>query len=138
MGVVGRKNLGQIMECNEAAEMTGLHVHQDGRKPTDINRSGTVIASGHKVDATCGVEYVMRLNHIAEKKLSSHADELDASRESEGTRLGEMDAILLSTDRDRLRILNYLRHQDAHDAHNKLHNLLRSIGVDMSGVNWNG
>lgn len=138
MGVVGRKNLGQIMECNEAAEMTGLHVHQDGREATDINRSGTVIASGHKVDATCGVEYVMRLNHIAEKKLSSHADELDASRESEGTRLGEMESILLSTDKDRLRILNYLRHQDAHDAHNKLHNLLRSIGVDMSGVNWNG
>lgn len=135
LGVVGRKNLGQVMECNQAAEVVGLHAQSDN--PTNINRSSTVISGGHKIEATAGVEYVMRLNHIAEKTLSSHADEISPSKESEGVRLGEMEAILLSTDQDRLKILNYLRHQEAYDSHQKLHSLLRSVGVEISGVNWN-
>lgn len=136
IGVVGRKNLGQVMECNQAAEMIGLHVPREGVAATDINRTGVVVNNGHRVEATCGSEYVMRLNHIAEKKLSSHADELDASRNSEGSRLGEMEHILLSTDRDRLRVLNYLRKQEAFDAHQKLRHLLHAVGVDLTGVNW--
>ena len=136
IGVVGRKNLGQVMECNEAAAITGMHVPARGESPSDINRSSTVISAGHKVEATSGVEYVMRLNHIAEKSLASHADEVGRDRESEGTRLGEMERILLSTDSDRLKILRYLTHQQQRDAHNKLRSLLKSIGVDMTGVNW--
>jgi hypothetical protein len=135
LGVVGRKNLGQVLECNEGAAKVGLHVDSDG-KPS-INRTSTVVANGKKVEATAGVEYVMRLNHIAEKTLSSHADELSGTKEYEGVRLGEMEAILLSTDADRLKILNYLRHQEAYDSHQKLNSLLHSIGVDMTGVNWN-
>ena len=135
LGVVGRKNLGQVLECNEGAAKVGLHVDSDG-KPS-INRTSTVVANGKKVEATAGVEYVMRLNHIAEKTLSSHADELSGTKEYEGVRLGEMEAILLSTDVDRLKILNYLRHQEAYDSHQKLNSLLHSIGVDMTGVNWN-
>ena len=75
--------------------------------------------------------------NIAEKKLSSHADEITSKREAEGSRLGEMESILLSTDKDRLKILDYLRHQDAYDSHNKLNSLLKAVGVKMTGVNWN-
>ena len=45
--------------------------------------------------------------------------------------------LILSTSKDRLKVLDYLRHQDTYDSHNKLHSLLKSIGVDLSGVNWN-
>ena len=140
LGVAGRKNLGQILECNAAAEMTGLHKRTDNGGASIDKQSDVVIpdgtGNGTRVRATAGVEYVMRLNHIAEKKLASHADEMGASRESEGARLGEMEAILLSTNEDRLKILNHLRHQDQYDSHKKLHSLLRAIGVDMQGVNW--
>lgn len=125
LSIVGRKNLGQVMETNEAAG-----------KGTDINTTGTVIVGDKKVEATNGIQYILRLNHIAEKKLSSHADELDAKRESEGSRLGEMESILLSTSPDRLKVLKYLRHQEAQDSHKKLHSLLKAVGVDLKGVNW--
>lgn len=126
MSVVGRKNLGQIMETNEAM----------GYEPTIDKKHKVVLKDGHIIEATAGKQFIMRLNHIAEKKLASHADELNAKRESEGARLGEMEAILLSTDKDRLRVLDYLRHQEAYDSHNKLNNLLKAIGVKLEGVNW--
>lgn len=126
LSVVGRKNLGQIMETNES----------EGRGAT-IDKQQTVIYNGKKIEATAGTQYILRLNHIAEKKLSSHADELSAKRESEGARLGEMESILLSQNEERLQILEYLRHQDAYDSHNKLNALLKAVGIQMTGVNWN-
>lgn len=127
LSVVGRKNLGQIMETNEAA----------GYGPVIDKKHTVILPNGKKIEATAGIQYIMRLNHIAEKKLSSHADEITAKREAEGARLGEMESILLSTDKDRLKILEYLRHQDAYDSHNKLNSLLKAVGVEMTGVNWN-
>ena len=126
LSVVGRKNLGQIMETNEA--------YGNGN---DINHKNKVILNnGQAIEATAGIQYIHRLNHISEKKLSSHADELTAKREAEGARLGEMESILLSTDEDRLKILRYLRHQEAYDSHKKLNHLMKAIGVDLKGVNW--
>lgn len=125
LSVVGRKNLGQIMETNEAA----------GNGPV-LDKKHTVVYKGKKIEATSGIQYILRLNHIAEKKLSSHSDEMTAKKESEGSRIGEMESILLSTNKDRLSILEYLRHQDAYDSHNKLNNLLKAVGVDLKGVNW--
>ena len=79
----------------------------------------------------------MRLNHIAEKKLSSHGDELEANGEAKGARLGEMESLILSTTNDRLKVLHYLRHQGEYNSHAKLHHLTKAIGVDVKGVNWN-
>ena len=126
LSVVGRKNLGQIMETNEAA----------GNGPVLDKVNTVVLPSGERIQATCGKQYILRLNHIAEKKLSSHADEITAKREAEGARLGEMESILLSTDKDRLEVLKYLRHQEAYDSHNKLRALTKAIGVEIDGVNW--
>ena len=126
LSVAGRKNLGQIMETNKTYAGSA-----------DINiKQKVVLSDGHQIEATAGKQYILRLNHIAEKKLSSHAEELDSKREAKGARIGEMESILLSTDEDRLRVLNYLRHQEAYDSHKKLHSLLKAIGVDISGVNW--
>lgn len=127
LSVAGRKNLGQIKEVNKTYAGTD-----------DINvKQKVILPDGHQIEATAGKQFILRLNHIAEKKLSSHADELDSKREAEGARLGEMESILLSQNEDRLKILNYLRHQEAQDSHNKLHSLLKAIGVDLKGVNWN-
>lgn len=126
LSVAGRKNLGQVMETNEA----------NGYGPVVDKKQKVILSNGHQVEATAGVQYILRLNHIAEKKLSSHADELTAKREAEGARLGEMESILLSTDEDRLKVLNYLRHQEAYDSHKKLGSLLKAVGVNMTGVNW--
>lgn len=126
LSVAGRKNIGQIMETNEGY----------GYGP-DINHvNDVVLNSGKRVKATSGKQFIMRLNHIAEKKLSSHSEEMNIKREAEGGRIGEMESILLSTTEDRLKILDYLRHQEAYDSHKKLHSLLKSIGVDLQGVNW--
>ena len=126
MGVIGRKNLGQIMETNEAF----------GNGPSINKKNTVVLGNGKKIQATAGKQFCMRLNHIAEHKLSSFADELDAKKEAKGSRLGEMESILLSTDKDRLRILDYLRHQEGSDSHKKLHSLLKAIGVNLEGVKW--
>ena len=127
LSVSGRKNLGQVLECNQS--MGDGAVINKKRK--------AVLNDGHQIECTGGKQYILRLNHIAEKKLASHADELTAKYEAEGSRLGEMESILLSTSPDRLRILNYLRHQEQYDSHKKLHSLCKSIGVDLTGVNWN-
>lgn len=127
LSVAGRKNLGQVKEVNKTyAGTDNINVKQK-----------VILPDGHQIEATAGKQYILRLNHIAEKKLSSHADEFDSKREAEGSRLGEMESILLSQNEDRLKILNYLRHQEAQDSHKKLHSLLKSIGVDLNGVNWN-
>jgi hypothetical protein len=126
LSVVGRKNLGQIMETNEAT----------GKGPS-IDVKTDVVVHGNNIKCTAGVQYIMRLDHIAEKTLSAHADEISATKEYNGARLGEMESILLSTNEDRLKILGYLRHQDQQDSHKKLQSLLKAVGVDMKGVNWN-
>ena len=126
LSIIGRKNLGQVMECNETT--TGS---------TNINQKKTIVLNnGKKIEATAGKQFILRLNHIAEKKLASHADELDGKRESKGSRMGGMESILLSQSKDRLKILSYLRHQEGFESHTKLNHLLKSIGVNMEGVNW--
>lgn len=127
LSVIGRKNLGQVMEANEGF----------GQSPDIDHKNTVVLNNGTRIQATSGKAYCLRLNHIAEKKLSSFADETDVKRESEGARLGEMESILLSQSSDRLKVLNYLRHQEAQDSHRKLHSLLKAVGVDLQGVNWN-
>ena len=126
LSVSGRKNLGQVMETNEA----------EGYGPVLDKKHTVVLPNGKRVEATAGKQYILRLNHIAQKKLSSHADELTAKREPEGARLGEMEAILLSQNEGRLQILEYLRHQENYDSHKKLNSLLKAVGVQLTGVNW--
>ncbi len=121
LSISGRKNLGAIMEMNEA---------YDGKKGVNVTRDLTY--GGHRIQASAGKQFIMRLNHIAEEKLSSAADEENASRESVGARFGEMESILLSTNQDRLKILRYLRHQENQDSHVKLNHLMKAIGVDMT------
>lgn len=123
--VSGRKNLGQIMECNDAAG-----------KGANITSKSQAIFNGEKIECTAGIMYTMRLNHLAEDKLTSYADEIGGDREFDGSRLGEMERMLLSTDSDRLSILRAITRKEQQDSHNKLNNLLKSVGVDMAGVNW--
>ena len=126
LSVTSRKNLGQIKETNEMAGHGAV-----------VNYENTVILPGGKrIKATAGRQFIMRLNHIAEKKLSSHSDELEANGEARGARLGEMESLLLSTNNERLKILHYLRHQGEYNSHAKLHHLTKAIGVDLKGVNW--
>lgn len=125
LSVNGRKNLGQILECNYSSG-----------KGKNINATSQVSVDGTIVNATCGNQYIMRLNHIAEKKLQSYTDELSSSGTRESARLGEMESILLSTSPDRLKVLDYLRHQESNDSHQRLNMLLKSIGVELNGVNW--
>lgn len=121
LSISGRKNLGAIMEMNEA---------YDGKKGVNVTRD--LVYGGHRIQASAGKQFIMRLNHLAEEKLSSAADEENASRESVGARFGEMESILLSTNQDRLKILRYLRHQENQDSHVKLNHLMKAIGVDMT------
>ena len=107
-------------------------------KPEDYVdiKNDVSLPDGHRIKATSGIQYIMRLNHIAEKKLSSHADEITSSREYQGVRLGGMESILLTQSEDRVQVLKYLRHQEQSDAHMRMKNLLHAIGVDLTGVNW--
>lgn len=123
--VAGRKNLGQVMECN-----------QTWNGKSDVDESTTCIVDGHKVQATAGKTFIMRLNHIAEKKMSSYADEMDVKKEYKSPRAGEMERILASTNKDRLKVLRYIDEQNGNDAKTKFRSLTKSIGVDITGVNW--
>lgn len=132
LSVAGRKNLGQIIETNIA------NSNNKDMKPEDYVdiKNDVSLPDGHRIKATSGIQYIMRLNHIAEKKLSSHADEITSSREYQGVRLGGMESILLTQSEDRVQVLKYLRHQEQSDAHTRMKNLLHAIGVDLTGVNW--
>lgn len=114
LAVVGRMNLGQIYETNSG----------DMNKVTKME-----LPNGRKVDSTSGVQYIMRLNHIAEKKLQSYSNEVGSDKESVGLRMGEMESLLLSSTENKRDVLNYLRNQEGSDAKNKLDSLLKSIGV---------
>ena len=116
LSVTGRMNIGQVLETNDG----------------DLNkRSKIKLESGNTVEGTAGTQYIMRLNHIAEKKLQSYSVEFDAKRNPKGLRLGEMESLLLSSSPDRIEVLNYLRNQESSDAQNKLTSLLKSVGVEI-------
>lgn len=116
MGVVGRMNLGQIYETNSG----------DFNKKTVIKTQ-----SGHDVIGTAGEQFIMRLNHHAEKKMQSYSNQLDSSKEPMGMRAGEMESLLMSSTEGRRQVLEYIRHQETSDTRNKLNSLLKASGVDL-------
>lgn len=120
MSVVGRMNIGQVYETNggELNKKTKLQLN-----------------NGRKVDSTSGEQFIMRLNHIAEKKLQAHANETGSDREPTGLRLGEMESLIMSPTPERRTMLNYMRNQEGSDAKNKLDSLLKSIGVEYKTNN---
>lgn len=124
--VIGRKNLSQIMEVNENM----------GDGPVINAKRRVIIDDEHAVDATGGIQYIVRLNHIASKKLASHADEIQSNKEVGSGRLGEMESLLLTQNEERAKVLKYLRHQEQYDSHEKLRHLLKASGIDMQGVNF--
>ncbi|MGM0197309.1 hypothetical protein [Enterococcus sp. AZ180] len=117
-GVVGRMNIGQVLETNGG----------------ELNKLTKVkLKSGNEINATAGTQYVMRLNHIAEKKLAAHEDGKDSMRRPVGLRLGEMESLLLSETPERREVLNFLRHQgkDTDESREKLDSLMKSVGVTI-------
>lgn len=117
IGVAGRSNLGQIYEVNNG----------------DFNKKSRIEYNGHTVEGTGGEQFVMRLNQIAEKKMLSNADKMTNDKEYK-SRWGEMEQILLSSNENRLDILNYVKHQEYSDVDHKLNATLHSIGVDIRPV----
>lgn len=114
IGVNGRANLGQIYEVNDG----------------DFNKTRDIEYKGRHVTGTGGTQFMMRINQIAEKKLITNSNKMDREKEYR-SRSGEMESILLSTNEDRLEILDYIRHQETSDAENKLMSTLHAIGVDL-------
>lgn len=116
LGVAGRMNMGQVYETNN-----------DGSKdykPTYEKKNIVKLADGYIIEATAGKQFMMRLNHLAEKKLQAYA-------EKDGMKLGYMERLLLTSDDKKLEILNYLDSQNKKPSMEKLHEGLRAIGVDM-------
>ena len=127
-GVGGRRNIGQVLEAN---------ANIDGKPNIDSKRT-VLLPDGHKIKSTAGVAYVHRLNHIAQKSLSSHLDDLGADGESKGARAtGSMESILLSANPDRIKVLDYLRHQEQSHVHEKLDVLMKAVGVEIKGEGIN-
>ena len=118
MGVPGRMNPSQIYETNG-----GQGKFNDKKK--------VKLPSGNVIENTAGTQYVMRLNHIAEKKIIAVANERDGMRDQDGLRMGEMESLLLSTNPERLELLREIRNQENSDAMNKFNSLLKSIGVEV-------
>ena len=117
IGVSGRSNLSQVYEVNDG----------------DFNKTREIEYKGRKTRGTGGTQFVMRINQIAEKKLLSNSDKMTQDKHYK-TRFGEMESILLTTNQNRLEILDYLKHQEQRDNEQKVMNTLHAIGVDMRGV----
>lgn len=117
IGVAGRSNLGQIYEVNNG----------------DFNKKSTIEYQGRTTEGTGGTQFVMRINQIADKKLSSNDNRRSRDREFK-TRFGEMENLVLTSDNDRLQILEYIKHQEYNDSENKFINLMKSVGVEMRPV----
>jgi len=116
--VVGRGNLSQIYETNDG----------------DFDRVSEVrLPNGKVVKATAGTQFIMRLNHIAEKKLTSYADSARYG-EAQGMRFGEMESILMTTSPERLEVLNYLRTQETKETRQRFEHLMKAIGVEIKGL----
>ena len=116
LAVTGRINLGQIYECNNG----------------DLNKVSTVINSnGKKIEATAGSAFFMRLNHIAQKKLHSVGNEINSKGEFEGARIGSQERIIMSKDKNRLKILDYINNQETHEIKENVRALMKSVGVDI-------
>ena len=117
IGVAGRSNLGQVYEVNGGV----------------LNKKTGVSWEGKKVQATAGNMFVFRINQIAEKKMLSNSNNLTHDKEFK-SRFGEMENILLSSNQDRLDILNYIKHQETSDVSNKFRSTLHSVGIDFVGL----
>lgn len=117
IGVAGRSNLGQIYEVNGG----------------DFNKKSKVEYNGKTIEATGGDQFIMRINQIAEKKLLSNSNNMTPDKEYK-SRLGEMEHILLSSNENRLEILDYIKHQDKSDVDNKLKATLKSVGIDIRAL----
>lgn len=116
MGVPGRMNLSQIYETN------GGYGKLNDKKLVKL-------PSGNTVEITAGEQFVMRLNHLAEKKLSAYSSDYDSNNDNKGLRLGEMESLLLSDSKEKLEVLKYLRNQESSYANQKLESILKSVGV---------
>lgn len=114
IGVAGRSNLGQIYEVNKG----------------DLNKKSKIEYQGKTLEGTGGTQFIMRVNKIADKTLSSNDGSLNDNKEYK-TRFGEMEQILLSTNENRLEILDYLKHQRYSDSEHKLDSLLKSVGIEL-------
>ncbi len=123
MGVPGRMNPSQIFETNGGTGRDKFNEKKRAKLP-----------SGNVVDTTAGTQFVMRLNHIADKKLAGYAASKDATRSSKGLRMGEMESLILSSNPERLKVLKYLRNQDNADANNKFEHLMKAIGADVKKI----
>lgn len=117
IGVAGRSNLGQVYEVNGGV----------------LNKKTGVSWEGKKVQATAGNMFVFRINQIAEKKMLSNSNNFTHDKEFK-SRFGEMENILLSSNQDRLDILNYIKHQETSDVSNKFRSTLHSVGIDFVGL----
>ena len=118
IGIAGRSNLGQVYEVN-------------GGK--DINKKSTLTYKGHKIEATYGTQFVMRLNQIADKKIHSESNNRNKSKEFKA-RFGEMESLLMSSNQNRLDVLNYLKRQEKNLGEEKLLNTLKGLGISIKPV----
>lgn len=117
IGIGGRSNLGQVYEVNDG----------------EFNKTRDIDYQGHRVKGLGGTQFMFRVNQIAEKKISSNSNGLTAEKEYK-SREGEMEQIVMSTNENRLKILDYLKHQEYSDAENKLMSTLHAVGIDMRAV----
>jgi hypothetical protein len=115
IGVAGRSNLGQVYEVNDG----------------ELNKKRRIDYKGHTVEGTGGNQFIMRLNLIAEKKLLHNSNKRNSSNEFP-TRFGEMENLILTSDEDRLKVLDYIKHQEYNYGELKLKNLLKAVGVQLS------
>lgn len=118
IGVAGRSNLGQIYEVNNG----------------DFNKKSKIEYNGHTVEGTGGEQFIMRINQIAEKKILSNTNKMTQDRNYR-TRWGEMEQLIMSTNEDRLEILDYVKHQEYSDVEHKLEATLHAVGVDLKAIN---
>ena len=117
LSIASRANMGQVMEANNG----NLE-----------KKSKVTLRNGKVVDATAGEVFIMRLNHIADKKLSAWANEKNPDGTYKGHRLGSMEGLLLTSTPDRQKVLNFIRNQEGFNALTKMQSIMKSVGINMN------
>lgn len=117
LSIASRANMGQVMEANNG----NLE-----------KKSRVTLRNGKVVDATAGEVFIMRLNHIADKKLSAWANEKNPDGTYKGHRLGSMEGLLLTSTPDRQKVLNFIRNQEGFNALTKMQSIMKSVGINMN------
>lgn len=110
LSVTGRMNIGQLNET----------VSENTTNPSVAIKTETGIE--RKIEATAGNQFIMRLNHIADKKITDKP-----------ARLGEMERILLTSSDDLRSGLGYIVRQDRdRSPQDKFSTILSSMGIRVS------